>query len=90
MRHAPEQLWLFFGYGTGNFNLLVSLSNPFVKHSVYRYIINSGPYHNNKQEWTTGRSVSLSLAYTFDYGKKIDPRIDVSVTSGAETSVLGN
>lgn len=90
MRHSPEQFWLFFGYGTGNFNINVSLSNPFVKHSVYRYIINSGPYHNNKQNWITGRSISLSLAYTFDYGKKVDPGINVSVTSGAESSVLGN
>lgn len=88
MLHRPQSTYIYFKYGTGAFNLDIGLSQPFDKHDIYKYIIESGPYRNERQTWITGRAVQLSLSYTFDYGKKIDPGIDKAGGGPGESSIL--
>ena len=80
---------LYFSYGNGNFNLDVSLHNLFSKQMHNDTWFESGPYQFDRRSWHKGRSVYVSLTYTFDYGKKVTPGIDISTQQIRTTSVLG-
>lgn len=88
----PWNYYLFIDYGNGNLNLNLSLFNPFNKYGYENICYANGPYNYNSRSiqefWS--RKISISLTYTFDYGKKIDKRIDISESGGKNTSVLGS
>lgn len=66
-----------FRYGNGSLNAGISVSQPFNNHTVQKSTTNDGPYSASRIQWSTGRSISIDLTYTFDYGKKIDPGFDI-------------
>lgn len=77
-------------YGNGNLIVGLTLNNIFNKHihsTVSQY---EKAYQSVSHRWEKGRSVNLSVVYTFDYGKKVDPGISVQSHSMGESSVLGN
>lgn len=81
---------LKFHYGNGNLFLSISLNNIFSKHRYTDHWYISGPYRFDSRSWSRGRNVSVMLTYTFDYGKKVDPSIDVDARNIRSTSVLGS
>lgn len=85
-----HQYELKFYYGNGNFNLGVSAENIFTRRLTSHSWMVNGPYMSDSRNWTGGRGVRLSLTYTFDYGKKVDPGLNLSVGSEPESSVLGS
>lgn len=80
---------LRFSYGNGNLLFDAELSAPFHRYLHTSTIFNSGPYHYTARNRENGRSVSLSLTYTFDYGKKVTPGVDIYEQSIKSSSVLG-
>lgn len=77
-------------YNWKNLNLTVSGNNLYHKHA--RKITDSaaGDLTSHSIEWSTGRHFNISLTYTFDYGKKVDPQINVGEYSESDTSVIGH
>ena len=73
----PNHCWVSFRYGNGSLNAGISVSQPFNNHTVQKSTTNDGPYSASRIQWSTGRSISIDLTYTFDYGKKIDPGFDI-------------
>ncbi|WP_289199310.1 outer membrane beta-barrel protein [Bacteroides acidifaciens] len=73
----PNHCWMSFRYGNGSLNAGISVSQPFNNHTVQKSTTNDGPYSASRIQWSTGRSISIDLTYTFDYGKKIDPGFDI-------------
>lgn len=68
-----SEYYLKFDYGNGNFIFDIMLNSPFNKYNTNRAFVDNGPYHYTSRDWSNGRNVSISLTYTFDYGKKVDP-----------------
>lgn len=81
---------LNFSYGNGNFNLDINVNNIFNKRNYTHEWFVNGPYSYDGRSWTNGRNVSVSLTYTFDYGKKVDPSVDISEQNLNSTSALGS
>lgn len=77
-------------YGNGNLNFGVEFANIFGKYRYANTLLSGSSYSYNSKSWQRGRCIKLSLTYTFDYGKKIDKRIDISESGGKNTSVLGS
>ena len=65
------------------------IQNNVVLLQKYYRNLESGPYSYTSRTWEKGRSVAVSLTYTFDYGKKVDPSINISTQEIRSTSVLG-
>jgi len=87
---TPGYHSLEFSYGNGNFNLDIDLNNIFNKRDYTHEWFVNGPYSYNGRSWTNGRNVSVTLTYTFDYGKKVDPSVDMSEKNLNSTSALGS
>ncbi len=86
----PGNYYMLIDYGNGNVNVYLGLSSIFTK-KRYKYMyLNNGPYSYNSRKFDnlTSQNVSLSLTYTFDYGKKVDKRIDINSSSEKTTSIL--
>lgn len=86
---SPHYYGLNFSYGNGNLIVDVELNEIFDKRLYNTSVFNSGPYSYTSRSWEKGRSVAVSLTYTFDYGKKVDPSIGISTQEIRSTSVLG-
>lgn len=86
----PHQYGLIFSYGNGNFNLDVEANNIFTKNMNSDRWFASGPYSFTERNWCGGRNVAVSLTYTFDYGKKVDPGVNIYEEDIKSTSVLGS
>ncbi len=84
----PDQIYATFRYRNGNLNVDVNLTQPFRNHVVQDYWIDNGPYTSHRSKWTNGRGINISLSYTFDYGKKVDPVIDIYEESITNSSKL--
>ncbi|MEE1021920.1 MAG: hypothetical protein U0L83_02105 [Muribaculaceae bacterium] len=85
----PGTFWLMASYGSGNLNVDISVQNIFFNHEVSKTTLYCGPFRSLTRDWRNGRSVSVSLTYTFDYGKKVNPDISANVNVDTESSVLG-
>lgn len=85
---TDDQYELGFTYGNGNLNLNVNISNPFKKYRK-RYVISDfDVYKSNLINWGKGRSVSVSVVYTFDYGKKVSRGIEISQEDIYDSSIM--
>lgn len=84
----PSYYNLDFSYGNGNLILDLELSSPFHKYLNTSIICNNGSYHFDSKEWSNGRNVSLSLTYTFGYGKNVNPGVEIYVNDIKSSSVL--
>lgn len=80
---------LDFSYGNGNLLLDVEINNLFNKRLSTKELLSNGPYSVSSINWERGRNVRISLTYTFDYGMKVDPRIDINTQNLNSSSVLG-
>lgn len=85
---SPDNMFLSFYYGNGNFNLGVRFNYPFGKHKVYESWLSDNCYSLSRSNWNIGRSVTISLTYTFDYGKRITPGIEISEENIINSSKL--
>lgn len=80
----------YFNYGNGNLIIGIYLNNVFnkrIREDIY-HIGSSYNYTEHLQK--LGRSIDVRLTYTFDYGKKVEPGIDISTQDLMNTSVLGS
>ncbi len=86
----PWNYYMQLDYGNGNINVNIGLYSIFTKRRYEYTYLNNGPYSYNsrKLENFYSQNVSLSLTYTFDYGKKVDQRIDINSSSEKTTSIL--
>lgn len=85
---TDHQYELGFSYGNGNINLSVNLSNPFNKYRK-RYITSDfDAYKSSLINWERGRNLSISMVYTFDYGKKVSRGIEISQENIYDSSIM--
>lgn len=86
-----KDCWNFiFTYGTGDIYLQVWYHETFRKHSMTVHELQSDVFSSARRSFGLGRSVSISLTYTFGYGKKVDRDINVKGPSTVQTGVLGS
>ena len=86
--HTPSYYNIDFSYGNGNLILDLEVSSPFNKRISTTSICHNGPYHYTSKDWNNGRSISVSITYTFDYGKKINPGVEIFEQNINSSSVL--
>ena len=77
-----------FTYGNGNLYLSASVDDIFNTRTKHWTRFRSSNYDFVKNEYLTGRKFSVSLTYTFGYGKKVDRSIDISGPQSVDSSVL--
>lgn len=77
-----------FTYGNGNLYLSACVDDIFNTRTRHWTRFRSSNYDFVKYEYLTGRKFSISLTYTFGYGKKVDKSINVSGPQSVESSVL--
>lgn len=87
---TPHYYGLNFSYGNGNIILDFSVNEPFNKHLTTHRLYSGSHYSFEGRDWRNGHKLSVSLTYTFDYGKKVTPGIDISEQNIRSTSVLGS
>jgi len=76
-------------YGNGNIRVQVTLDNIF-RNRDRGWKRTVASHYAYLRDWTAqGRTVKISLSYTFDYGKKVDRSIDISGPENTATSILG-
>ena len=89
MRNKNYGLDFNFTWGTGNLYLSASINNILNRYTNLEYTYGSRFYDFRKLYREVGRNASLTLTYTFDYGKKIDASMmQYSGLGGLGTSVL--
>lgn len=76
-------------YGNGNINLNLTLNNIFNKRRYEHLSFINKSYSYHTQNYERGQRISLSLTYTFDYGKKVSRKIDIDAAAENQTSILG-
>lgn len=81
---------ILFMYGNGNLHLFFQAKNIFSKRLYNDIWFANGPYQYVVRDWGRGRCISISISYTFDYGKKVDPNMDITARDLHSTSVLGS
>lgn len=78
-----------FTWGTGNLYLSASINNILNRYTNTEQVYSSRFYDYRNVYRGVGRSASLTLSYTFDYGKKIDASMmQYNGLGGLGTSVL--
>lgn len=84
------RLTLMYTFGCKNLNVSVTFDDILNQHSKVTVAEINGPYSMTSTRFGIGRSVSAQLTYTFDYGKKVNPRIEIQESNSGVTSVLGS
>lgn len=75
-------------YGNNNLYLDLRIEDIF-NNKRKSWIHFSSPHYISKYHYSeTGRSISINLTYTFGYGKKVDPYIDIKGPDSTKTSIL--
>lgn len=74
-------------YGTDNLNLRVCVEDIFNNKARSWSKFTSPSYSVISHVFETGRQLAIHLTYTFGYGKKVDPGIDISGPESVKTSV---
>ena len=80
---------IYFSYGNGNFNFSVQGSDLLHKYNKETIDCYQGAYGYSGTNWSTGRNVNISVTYTFDYGKKVDPSITIREQNIGSSAILG-
>lgn len=75
-------------YGTGNLYLDLRIEDVFNNKRKSWIQYTSPNYISRNNYLETGRAFSVSITYTFGYGKKVDSNIDVNGPDSVKTSVL--
>lgn len=78
----------YFSWGNGNWYVSASLQNIFSKKRTFESIYKSEFYEYRKISDSQGRDISLSVTYTFDYGKKTNRNIQIDGVGSIQSSVI--
>lgn len=87
--YSPDQLRFGLEYGNGNFYASFYANNILHKYykGVYDFAFDN--YVSRQELNLLGRNFYLNLAYTFGYGKKINPDIDINNNANFQSGALG-
>lgn len=85
-----HQYWAALNYGNGNLQAGIDITMPFTRHCTTTTTFRNDAYSWKGRTWGVGSCVRLSVTYTFDYGKKTDPSIEISSQDVRSTFVLGS
>lgn len=88
--YTPDDWNFGFTYGTGDIYLRVGYTETFRKHSVSVHKLQSDVFGSVRHSFSPGRSVNITLTYTFGYGKKIDRNINIQGPTTVQSGVLGS
>lgn len=88
-RRTSDELDFSITYGNGPFYVSLTGANLLHKYDLTKVETASRYFTETARNYSTGRSLRIALTYTFDYGKKVSPRIDSYEMSSFSTSVLG-
>ncbi len=85
----PQQYGLSATYRIGDFLASVKFNNWFSQ-GQRRMWYDSAHYDNDSRSWsrTHSRLLSISLQYTFNYGKKVDHNDELAAPSGGGGGIL--
>lgn len=86
----PSVYGIGANYGNGNLIVSLLLRDVFRRRTYLEEYYDSPVYGYSLRNWDRGRYAQISVSYTFDYGKKVDPGIDIDVSTDRSTSVLGS
>lgn len=85
----PSVYGIGANYGNGNLIVSLLLRDLFRSRTIMEEYYDSPVYGYSLRNWDKGRYAQISVSYTFDYGKKVDPGISIDVSADRSTSVLG-
>ena len=84
----PDNFSLGVAYGWRNLYAYCGVDDLFhKKYKSYSYTY-SDVLTTEVTSWSTGRKLKINLTYTFGYGKKVDPNINISVPLSSDSSIL--
>lgn len=86
----PLQTGFSLSYGNGNIQTSLVVSNFTNKYFTSTKRQHTHFYTYSEHNRRRGCCVSLSLTYTFDYGRKLKDRSTINAVSDTKTSVIGN
>lgn len=86
----PHRYGFNFNYSLKNFKLALQLLNPFSKYDKVRLFYSVPRYERSvaTMDMYFARRLSLTLTYTFSYGKKIKTNNELSSGSAAGSAIL--
>lgn len=84
----PHTFSLTFGYGVGNLNITAGGSTTFAKRNERAISVKNGVIDSYGRSWNNGNNLFVRLTYTFDYGRKIQPVIDIKEEDTSTTSSI--
>ena len=83
--------WNFsFTYGNGDLYLSVGVSDIFNRSFKSWTELRGDVYSSVQHDYSIGRSLNVSLSYTFGYGKKVEKGIDIDSPQKIESGALGS
>lgn len=86
----PNTYGLMFNYSVGNFKGSLEFRNWFSR-DAYETVSFTSPLYSETARWWNGyasRSLSLSLSYTFNYGKKVSNNNEQQGGGGVGSAIL--
>lgn len=91
VERTPAKYQVEFGWGNKGWNISASAYN--FLHTSWessRQTLSSGPYSFDRREFSTAQHwrVSLSVSYTFGYGKKVQHNNELSGAGTVESAIL--
>lgn len=84
----PQSYSLSLAYAIDNLNISCNINELFSKHYISKSTLYSGGITKTSKEYNIGRSAYITLTYTFDYGKKLTPEIEINEQSTIESGIL--
>lgn len=86
----PHQYGLILSYGNSNWHAQLNVINIFDRQNYRNTIVDVSNFSSNETIYSNsgGRSISLTVSYTLDFGKKINRGDELQAPTGGKSAVM--